>query len=203
MNPICAGHSSVTGKPCKRHANDGMTVCNSHGGRTPQAKRKAAERIAVAEAFAALNLTDLPSDVDPLDAVAVELGRCTTWLAWLDAKISGLPDDQLVRGVTRVVRRDGRDGPATETVIEAKEHVWVVMAGKERARLLDAAKAASAMGIEHRRVEIEETKARILITVLQGVLADLGVDGRDDVPQIVRRHLLAATSLETTLKGTR
>jgi hypothetical protein len=42
----CTAHSSRTGKPCKLNAIIGGTVCQVHGGRAPQVKRKAAERVA-------------------------------------------------------------------------------------------------------------------------------------------------------------
>ena len=42
----CKAKSSRTGAPCKRAANLGGRVCNSHGGRAPQVRRKAAERLA-------------------------------------------------------------------------------------------------------------------------------------------------------------
>jgi hypothetical protein len=48
-NPAGAGlsaHSSRTGKPCQLNAIIGGTVCHVHGGRAPQVKRKAAERVA-------------------------------------------------------------------------------------------------------------------------------------------------------------
>ncbi len=41
----CRAHSSRTGKPCKRPAILGGTVCQTHGGRAPQVKAKAAERV--------------------------------------------------------------------------------------------------------------------------------------------------------------
>lgn len=42
----CSAHSSQTGEPCKRWAISGATVCATHGGRAPQVKKSATERIA-------------------------------------------------------------------------------------------------------------------------------------------------------------
>lgn len=44
--PRCQGHSTQHGGQCRRPANHGTTVCNSHGGRAPQVRRKAALRLA-------------------------------------------------------------------------------------------------------------------------------------------------------------
>ncbi len=41
----CAAHSSQTGQRCKKAAIKGGTVCASHGGRAPQVKRSAKERL--------------------------------------------------------------------------------------------------------------------------------------------------------------
>ena len=42
----CTARSSRTGKPCQQAPINGGTVCVTHGGRAPQVKRKAAERLA-------------------------------------------------------------------------------------------------------------------------------------------------------------
>jgi hypothetical protein len=41
----CKAHSSRTGAPCKLPAIKGGTVCQVHGGRAPQVKAKAEERL--------------------------------------------------------------------------------------------------------------------------------------------------------------
>ena len=42
----CTAHSARTGKPCKRYAINGGTVCPTHGGSAPQVMEKARKRIA-------------------------------------------------------------------------------------------------------------------------------------------------------------
>lgn len=42
----CTAKSSRTGRPCQHAPIKGGTVCLTHGGRAPQVKRKAAERLA-------------------------------------------------------------------------------------------------------------------------------------------------------------
>lgn len=41
----CSGRSSQTGKPCQRWSIRGGYVCPSHGGRAPQVRAKARERL--------------------------------------------------------------------------------------------------------------------------------------------------------------
>jgi hypothetical protein len=42
---ICAAHRSTDGEPCRAHAITGSRVCVVHGGRAPQVKMAAEERI--------------------------------------------------------------------------------------------------------------------------------------------------------------
>lgn len=65
----CTAHSSQTGERCKRSAIKGGTVCASHGGRAPQVKKSAKERLeeliepALAGLHKALKSNDLGSIV--------------------------------------------------------------------------------------------------------------------------------------------
>jgi hypothetical protein len=68
----CTGHSSQTGEPCKNWPIRGGTVCHKHGGRAPQVKRKAEQRIRelvnpalalIAELIETGRAEDLPASV--------------------------------------------------------------------------------------------------------------------------------------------
>lgn len=48
--PRCKARSSRTGERCKRPPIRGGAVCHTHGGATPQVKRKAAERLKALQA---------------------------------------------------------------------------------------------------------------------------------------------------------
>lgn len=43
--PLCTAKSSQSGKPCKRHAIAGGTVCPTHGGSAPRVKEAAKRRL--------------------------------------------------------------------------------------------------------------------------------------------------------------
>lgn len=63
VGPInqCVAHKK-NGERCKRPANHGMTVCNSHGGRAPQVRAKAQQRILEASDKAAARLVQMMKD---------------------------------------------------------------------------------------------------------------------------------------------
>src|SRR4051794_27262611 len=66
----CVAHKK-NGDRCKRAANHGMTVCNSHGGRAPQVRAKAQQRILEASDKAAARLVQMMKD--PVVPYSVQL----------------------------------------------------------------------------------------------------------------------------------
>ncbi len=57
----CTAHRK-NGERCGRWANRGMTVCNSHGGRAPQARRKAQQRLEEASDIAVKRIVAIMND---------------------------------------------------------------------------------------------------------------------------------------------
>lgn len=70
----CVAHRR-NGEQCRRHANTGMSVCNSHGGRAPQVKRRAQQRILEASDKAAYALVQMMQDETIPPAVRVSAAR--------------------------------------------------------------------------------------------------------------------------------
>ena len=58
----CRAHSSQTGEPCRAYAIQGGTVCAAHGGRAPQVKRAAEERLKALVDPALIALEEIVSD---------------------------------------------------------------------------------------------------------------------------------------------
>lgn len=57
----CTAHKK-NGTQCKRWANRGMSVCNSHGGRAPQARRKAQQRLEESSDIAVQRILSIMND---------------------------------------------------------------------------------------------------------------------------------------------
>jgi hypothetical protein len=68
-------------------------------------------------------------------------------------------------------------------------HIWIAARHQAMDRLVDYSKIAIAAGIEERRVKLAEQQGALLAQAIRGILAELGVGDRPEVPAVVRRHL--------------
>lgn len=138
--------------------------CKRHGGSTKNHRKAAAKKAAIK----AVETFGLPRDVDAPDALVEEVHRTAGILRYLDSELRGLTEDEL------------------------KEKGFLLgMYGQERRHGVDVNKATIGAGIAERRIRLDEQLGVLIAQVINGVLEDLGVADRPDVPAIVRRHLVA------------
>lgn len=173
------GARKKNGDPCGRPAGWGTPnktgSCKLHGGATPNA-RKHAQRL---EAEQAVTTYGLPREIDPHTALLEELHRTAGHVAWLGRKVADLEDDQL----------HGPVGGSQFGFPKEEPHVWVRLYQEERAHFARIAKTCHDVGIEERRVHLAEQQGELMAQVIDGILNDLGVRDRPEVPGVVRRHL--------------
>jgi hypothetical protein len=169
----CRAKSSQTGQPCKRWAVKGATVCPTHGGRAPQVRRAAAQRAATEKASALAEVLDAPPLGDPVAAL-LELGGGV--IALVEALKSH------VAALEVVSTGAGRYGETVKPEIDA-----LLRAMREAERVLTS---IVRLNLEERLVRIDEARADLVVTVIERVLADAGLDSQDqDVRASVARHL--------------
>lgn len=176
--------------PCQNRAGAntehlGVGACWVHGGRSPEAQTAGKREIERQAAVAATMTYGLPVETDPLSALRDELYRTAGHVAWLQAVVGALEHDPQGRsGLKQYSTSD--DGGTVE-----RPAIWVDLYQRERKHLLDVTKTCIAVGIEERRIDAIKEQGAQIATVLRGVLGDLGVLNRPEVPDIVRKHLTA------------
>lgn len=165
--PPCTATSKRTGNQCQHPAgwgtdHPGYGNCKNHGGSTPAGKKFAA-RQAATQAVATYGL---PREIDPHSALLEELHRTAGHIAWLGAELADLEDaDAVVASALTALYSD------------------------ERIHFARVARSCIDVGIEERRVTLAEQQGALIAQVLRGVLTELGVHDRPEVPAVVRRHL--------------
>lgn len=199
----CIGHSKrklargLTGDDalCDGHAMRGQNVCRIHGGSSEKARAAGRRRIEAAEAreaVAKLGLETGIGKIDPRDALELELWRTHMNVHLYEALCAEL---SLAEGGVYVATQHANGHPTGD----GKPHVLVVMRDQERKHLTFVAIAAARAGVEERRIEIEEGRARLVADLIREVVEDpeLGLS-RDK-----RQHALrtAATGLRVIVGG--
>lgn len=180
MTPPKCGANTRSGGKCGRPAgwgtdHPGYGTCKLHLGSTTNHQTAAEREIATA----AVEVYGLPREIDPHTALLEELWRTAGHVAWLRLKIAALEEHEL----------HGPVGGGENSIPREVPHVWVVMYQEERKHLANVARDCIRAGIEERRVQLAEEQGRLLARVIRGVLDDLGVSDRPEVPGVVRKHL--------------
>lgn len=191
----CKAKSNRSGEQCKRYANRGMTVCNTHGGRSPRAKAGAEKRLAEAKALAAVETFGLPREIDPRDALLEEVYRTAGAIDWLHQQVRELTSNEVVWGMTEEVSKTATEYEGVDTTHAATVNMWVELWQKERKHLVDVSKAAISAGIEERRVKLAEQQGALLASVIKGILGELQLTATQaaSAPAIVAQHLRAVS----------
>jgi len=191
----CTSHSrgrlrpEITGKPCHMWPEPGTTVCKNHGGKAPQVKAKAEERLAQAEvAKLAATFVDPVEgeDKDPGEIITEQIRMQYRLVHWFRARVLAVDPSALMWGKTKV-KKGGDDFGTTK---EAKPNAWLVAYLQAQRDLEKLCLEAIRVGLELRRVRLEERDADLWVRVMDGVLGDLGHDpNAPETAAIVERHL--------------
>ncbi len=168
-NPRCKAHNR-SGQQCGRPAMNGQKVCRQHGGLATRALANAKRKLEADAAREAVATYGLPREVMPQQALLEELHRTAGHVAWLGIQLN----------------------ETARLTVGEEPSVWVKLYQAERKHFADVAKTCIQAGIEERRVRIAEEQGRLIAQVIRGILNDLDVADRPEVPDIVRKHLTLA-----------
>jgi hypothetical protein len=192
-SPKCGGEKRQGGGPCTQPAgwgtpHPGTGRCKLHAGNTASHVKAAQEE----QARAAVVTYGLPRDISPTEAILEEVRWTAGHVAWLRGIVQAIDPLALTWGVTKrkapaadVMDEDGPRDPADielaalpEVTEEAGVNVWLKLYLEERRHLVDVAATAVRIGIEERRVRLEEEKGALLVVGLQWLFAELGLSTR-------------------------
>jgi hypothetical protein len=131
----------------------------------------------------------LPREIDPGQALLEEVWRTAGAVAWLEAKVHELGEDDLVWGMTK--RKDGGDDRGT--TYEAKPSIWYELWVRERKHLTEVCDKTLRAGVEERTMRLAESFGQQIHGFLDGVFRDLHLSAAQQklVPTVVPRHLRA------------
>lgn len=169
------------GSPCRNWAMAGQRRCRMHGGSSPQAKRRAAERIAARQVEADLVAVLAHEGLNAVDDPFEELGRLASEsIAFKDAlaaRVNALREEVRYRA----------DGAGTE---QLRAEVALYERAMDRTgRFLDA---LVRNGFEERRTQLSESQGRVIAGAIQQILVRLVLTAEQQalvptvVPEVLR-----------------
>jgi len=171
------GAKRRNGEPCKAPAMKGNTRCFKHGGassRKANARRVATEKLG--DAVAKYGLPVYNSD--PAQALQDEIDRTVGNVEFLAMRLRDAGVEELV-GVTTSETKTGGIDAYTMKRVEGVLGPWTSLFLAERAHLHQITKTALSLGIQERRLKVDQRYAEAFEAAFLHVLMRLGRDPQD------------------------
>lgn len=150
----CTGTSKQSGERCGRPAIPGGTVCNFHGGKAPQVVAAARRRLVEQEATKELAKVEVRPIGDPIVALGDLAAEALAVLEVAKANAAGAEVDS----------------------------AWMAMLERSMERAGKMLEACGRLGLEERRVKLDEARQALANELVRGVLRMAGLD--PDTPQV-------------------
>jgi hypothetical protein len=151
------------GQQCTMYAMLGQNVCRMHGGKSPQAMRKAALRVIEGEALAAVSKFGAMRPVtDPLSALQEVVGELVAVKDWIRGRVE-LIDAEIMR-------------TTDDKMAEQMRAEWTAYTGMLNS-CVNGLATLGKLNIDERMAKIDETMAEHIITALKHGFAAAGVTG--------------------------
>lgn len=142
-----------------------------------------------------------PIDIPPHEAILWAMRITAGEVAYCDAQISRLEEDELFERPEEKTWITLPSGGGEEITVKRDPETmnrWVYWRDHAMGNMAKYAKMALDVGIEERQIQLAENQAQQLVAVISKVLIDLGHDLKDlKTREIVRRRLM-----EGAIEGT-
>lgn len=175
----CHAHSKVrdtngqaTGKtkPCGLAPVTGLTVCQVHGGRAPQAQPKIAAAKATARAEREVARLTRRVTPNPVQALIGLVHLWATHVAYWAQVVEEIEAEGGHEALTWGVTREKTGGDDAGTTEEAKPHVAYQMLERASIQLRDCSAAAVRAGVDVERLRIANAQGELTATAVRGVM---------------------------------
>lgn len=180
---LCTAISKQSTERCGNYPADGFTVCRFHGGGSPQAKRKAAERVAEQNLRKQHSGMRKKPVTNPLTELQKLAGEVISWKELLAEKVQELTE----------LRYEGTGNVGEQLRSE------VALFERAMDRCTNTLSAIAKLNIDERLVSIKEREADLFEQVMMRTFLKLGLDDeqRARAGQIVAAEILAINSVHT------
>lgn len=173
----------------------GVGSCKLHGGSTPTHELAGAVLLARRD----MAVMGQPLDIEPGEALLQCIRIAAGEVQYASDRIGMLDEaDAIVQASSTKTRplSYGKEGESPdETVDEVTTsnvyelNIWIKVRREALDRLVNYSAIALKAGVEERKVKIAEQTGALIAQAIRGVLAELGIADRPDVPSVVRRQL--------------
>lgn len=190
------GAKTRAGTPCKKPPMQGQKRCRNHGGASPQAKKKGAERVALAKIGELVEQLRPDSRVDPLDELLGVIGLDARMVALLETEVHEFTVHPEVSalgppgalGIRPAFYGPNHLGDGAPHILAAELKRWSDQLARHCKLALDA-------GVAERQVRLAEEQGRLIVRVIESMLDDpaLGLTKkqRSAGRKVAARHLRA------------
>lgn len=171
------GAKKKNGKKCEMAAGQGTThpgigKCRYHGGTARTHVAHAAKEQAI--------LLGAPKEINPIDAIIWCIKMTAGEIEFYTEQMAELDKTHWVE----------------DTVMGQQMHVFARMRAEAQERLVKFSKDAITLGLAERAVSLAEQYGNTISALIKGILDDLmpyiSYEGQQQIPKIVRKHLLLA-----------
>lgn len=156
--PRCGADTKTTDGTCRNFLEEGQLRCKLHGGASPQARRKQAERVLEAQVQHAIEGMDVKPVENPLTALSMLAGEIIAWKDLMATHVAALKDR---------LRYEG------EHAEQIRGEVLLYERSMDRAVAVLAQIAR--LKIDERLAAINEAQVKTMSRILEGTLDKLGM----------------------------
>ena len=169
-SPRCSARVKSGAARCGNPAVRGAGVCRLHGGSAPQVRASARRRLLEVDLAVTLRGTEWEAMRDPVEALQVLGGQAVAVKDWAMMRVAELED---------------AGGGSVEVAAIAR--VW----GEWSDRAVKVGVALAGLGLEERRVRLDEREVDVLAALVHALLDRLGLTGaaRDDALEWIAGEL--------------